>query len=91
MHIEAGVVEGAKMFLSYATATAVIGTTGKLAWDNIKENGFVSYILKSIIAAIVVFFCFEVLPHYPIGVSEVHLILGTTIFLIFGIAPASTG
>jgi ABC-type Co2+ transport system permease subunit len=91
MHIEAGVVEGAKMFLSYGTGAAVIGTAAKLGWDNMKQNGFISYILKTLIAAAVVFFCFEVLPHYPIGVSEVHLILGTTIFLIFGIAPASAG
>ena len=91
MHIEPGVVNGAKMLLSYGTAAAVFGATAKVAYDNIKENGVVSLILKSIIAAGIVFFCFEVLPHYPIGVSEVHLILGTTIFLIFGIAPAAIG
>jgi ABC-type Co2+ transport system permease subunit len=91
MHIEAGVVDGAKMLLSYATGTAVLGATAKMAWENIKENGMISLILKSIITTIVVFSCFEVLPHYPIGVSEVHLILGTTIFLIFGIAPAAIG
>jgi ABC-type Co2+ transport system permease subunit len=91
MHIEAGVVDGAKMVLSYGTAAAVFGATAKVAYDNAKENGVVSLILKSIIAAAIVFFCFEVLPHYPIGVSEVHLILGTTIFLVFGIAPASIG
>jgi len=91
MHIEAGVVDGAKIVLSYATGAAVIGTTAKFAWDNIKENGMVSLILKSIIATIIVFSCFEVLPHYPIGVSEVHLILGTTIFLVFGLAPAAIG
>jgi len=91
MHIEAGVVDGAKMILSYGTGAAVIGTTAKVAWDNIKENGFISLILKSIIATAIVFSCFEVLPHYPIGVSEVHLILGTTIFLVFGLAPAAVG
>jgi len=91
MHIEAGVVDGAKMLLSYGTAAAVFGATAKVAFDNMKENGLVSLILKSLIATIVVFMCFEVLPHYPIGVSEVHLILGTTIFLIFGIAPAAIG
>jgi len=91
MHIEAGVVAGAKMLLSYGTAAAVIGTTAKLAVENIKENGLVSLLLKSIISTIIVFCCFEVLPHYPIGVSEVHLILGTTIFLVFGIAPAAIG
>ncbi len=91
MHIEAGVVNGAKMLLSYGTAAAVIGVTAKLAVENIKENGVLSLIIKSIIATILVFACFEVLPHYPIGVSEVHLILGTTIFLVFGIAPAAIG
>jgi len=91
MHIEAGVVDGAKMLLSYATGAGVIGMSAKLSYDNVKENGVLSLFLKSIIATIVVFFCFEVLPHYPIGVSEVHLILGTTIFLVFGIAPAAIG
>ena len=91
MHIEAGVVDGAKMLLSYGTAATVAGATVKVAWDNVKENGLISLVLKSIIATIVVFFCFEVLPHYPIGVSEVHLILGTTIFLVFGLAPAAIG
>jgi len=91
MHIEAGVVDGAKMLLSYGTAAAVFGATAKVAFDNMKENGLVSLVIKSLIATILVFFCFEVLPHYPIGVSEVHLILGTTIFLVFGIAPAAIG
>ena len=91
MHIEAGVVAGAKMLLSYGTATVVAGATAKVAWDNIKENGLISLVLKSIIATIVVFACFEILPHYPIGVSEVHLILGTTLFLVFGLAPTAIG
>ena len=91
MHIEAGVVAGAKMLLGYGTAVGVLGMSAKLALENVKENGVLSFVLKSIIATIVVFFCFEVLPHYPVGVSEVHLILGTTIFLVFGIAPAAFG
>ena len=91
MHIEASVVNGAKMLLSYGTAATVIGIGAKLTYENIKENGLVSLIIKSIIATMIVFSCFEILPHYPIGVSEVHLILGTTIFLIFGIAPAIIG
>ena len=91
MHIEAGVVEGAKMLLGYTTAAAVFGATLKVTWDNIKENGILSLVLKSIITTLLVFFCFEVLPHYPIGISEVHLILGTTIFLLFGLAPAAIG
>ena len=91
MHIEAGVVQGAKMLLSYGTAVGVLGMTAKLAWDSIKEYGVVSLLLKSLISIVVVFSCFELLPHYPVGVSEVHMILGTTIFLVFGIAPAMIG
>ncbi len=91
MHIEAGVVQGAKMVLGYATAVGVIGAGLKLAYDNIKENGLISFIVKTLLSTMVVFTCFEIFPHYPVGVSEVHLILGTTIFLIFGVAPAMVG
>lgn len=91
MHIEPGVVAGAKMFLGYATGAGVIGAGLKLAYDNIKENGLISFTIKALISTVTVFSCFEVLPHYPVGVSEVHLILGTTLFLLFGIAPAMIG
>jgi len=39
MHIETGVVTGAKMLLSYGTAAAIVGVTLKLTIDNIKQNG----------------------------------------------------
>ncbi|WP_024955218.1 energy-coupling factor ABC transporter permease [Sulfurospirillum arcachonense] len=91
MHIEAGVVVGAKMLLSYGTAAGVLGVSSKLAFDSIKESGLLQFIVKTILTTLIVFCCFEVLPHYAVGVSEVHLILGTTIFLIFGIAPAAFG
>ncbi len=91
MHIEPGVVQGAKMLLGYGTAAAVAGVSARLAWNNIKGNGTLSFLIKSLLASVVVFSCFELFPHYPIGVSEVHLILGTTIFMMFGIAPAAVG
>lgn len=91
MHIEAGIVQGAKMVLSYGTAAVSFGIAGKLAIENIKENGLIPMVAKTIIATILVFIFFQVLPHHPIGVSEVHLILGSTIFLIFGAAPAALG
>ena len=37
------------------------------------------------------FVVFEILPHWPVGVSEVHLILGSTLFLVVGAAPAAIG
>jgi ABC-type Co2+ transport system permease subunit len=91
MHIEAGVVLGTKMILSYATAVGVVAMTTKLAIENIKESGALSLGLKSFFATIAVFIFFQVFPHFPVGISEVHLILGTTIFLVFGVAPALIG
>ncbi len=43
------------------------------------------------IAALGVFIFFEVLPHFAVGVSEVHFILGTTLFLLLGAGPAAIG
>ena len=91
MHIEAGVVLGTKMILSYATAVGVVGMTAKLAIENIKENGLMALALKSFLTTIGVFVFFQVFPHFAVGISEVHLILGTTIFLVFGVAPALIG
>ncbi len=91
MHIEAGVVLGTKMILSYATAVGVVGMTAKLAIENIKENGALALGLKSLLTTIAVFIFFQVFPHFAVGISEVHLILGTSIFLLFGVAPALIG
>lgn len=91
MHIEAGVVHGAKMALSYGTAAVSFGIAAKLAVDTIKNSGFLPTIVKTLVATILVFMFFEVLPHHPVGVSEVHFILGSTLFLILGAAPAAFG
>lgn len=91
MHIEPGVVEGAKNYLSYATAAGALGYTVKLSLDIIKHDGVAALLLRSAIATALVFCFFEVLPHQPVGVSEVHLVLGTTLLLIFGVAPAAIG
>ncbi len=91
MHIEPGVVDGAKMALGAATAAGAAGLTAKLAVDTAKEGGLASLATRSIISTAAVFSFFQVLPHYPVGVSEVHLILGSTLFLLFGRAPAMIG
>ena len=91
MHIEPGLVDGTKLLLSYATATAALAYTAKLAWGMVKHNGAVALLLRSVIASVLVFVFFEVFPHHPVGISEVHLILGTTLLLIFGAAPAAIG
>lgn len=92
MHIEPGVVTGAKIVLSYATAAASFGIAAKMAFDSMrKDGGFTALAVRSAITTLLVFCFFEVLPHHPVGVSEVHLILGSTLFLVFGSGPAALG
>ena len=91
MHIEPGIVAGAKIALSYATAAGAGLYTLKQAWGALRETGLASLVGRSTLCAALVFGFFEVLPHYPVGVSEVHFILGSTLFLLFGAAPAAIG
>lgn len=91
MHIEPGVVDGAKILVSYGTAVVAVGAALKTGAETLRAQGVAPMLLRSLLAALLVFVCFEVLPHHPVGVSEVHLILGTTIYLLFGLAPAAIG
>jgi hypothetical protein len=91
MHIEPGLVDGAKIALSYATA----GAAGAVALHHVtqasRDSGIASVAVRSLIATVGTFVFFEVLPHFPVGVSEVHFILGSTLFLILGAGPAAIG
>ncbi|SCX37184.1 MULTISPECIES: energy-coupling factor ABC transporter permease [unclassified Pseudomonas] len=91
MHIEPGLVEAGKLWLSYVTAASVGTYTVKLVADAIGERGAVSLVVRAVATTALVFGFFELLPHHPVGVSEVHLILGSTLFLLFGAAPAAVG
>jgi ABC-type Co2+ transport system permease subunit len=91
MHIEPGIVDGAKMVLGYATATGAIGYSAKLALDTVRRDGVAPLTLRALIAVALVFSFFQILPHYPVGVSEVHFILGSTLFLLLGAGPAALG
>lgn len=91
MHIEPGLISPEKMLLAYATAAAAGGITAKLAWDTLKERGPLSLLARSAATTAAVFCFFQVLPHHPVGVSEVHLILGSTLLLVFGAAPTAVG
>ena len=91
MHIEPGVVSGAKLVLSYATGIAVGGVALKLAVETVREQGITSFAARTLATTGLVFVFFEILPHFPVGVSEVHFILGSTLFLLFGAAPAALG
>jgi ABC-type Co2+ transport system permease subunit len=91
VHIEPGVVDGAKIVLSYATALGALGLSAKASIDMIKKDGLMSLISRSVFTTFLVFVFFEVMPHQAVGVSEVHFIFGSTLFLMFGPAAASIG
>ena len=91
MHIEPGVVNEAKMLLSYATAAGVTALTIKSAARTLSQSKSAAFILRFILATLLTLFFFEVLPKFPVGVSEVHFIFGSTLFLLFGAAPAAIG
>jgi len=91
MHIEPEIVTGAKLVLSYATGIAAGGVALKLAVDTVREQGVASFVVRTVTTTALVFSFFEILPHFRVGVSEVHFILGSTLFLLFGAAPAALG
>ena len=91
MHIEPGIVDGAKMALAWATAAAAAGYSAKLVVDDLKLHHPVSFVARAAIAVVGVFVFFELLPHFAVGVSEVHFILGTTLMLLLGAGPAALG
>lgn len=91
MHMEPGIVDGTKMLLSYATASACALFAIKSSLDHVRREGIGSLALRGVLATLLVFVFFEVFPHAPVGVSEVHLILGSSLFLILGAAPTAIG
>ncbi|AZL59639.1 hypothetical protein EI545_12830 [Tabrizicola piscis] len=91
MHIEPGLVDGAKIALSYATAAAAGSTALYHIAKATRQSGIASVAARAVIATIGVFIFFEVMPHFAIGISEVHFILGSTLFLILGAGPAAIG
>lgn len=91
MHIEPGVVTGAKVLLGVATGAGVLGMAVRHARDELRRRGFPSLLARTLTATACVFTFFEVLPHQPLGVSEVHFVFGTSLLLVFGLAPAALG
>ena len=92
MHIEPGVVNGAKIGLSYLTGAAAIAIGLKLLIQRMSNNRSVSVTaIRCLITTIFVFSFFEILPQYPLGVSEVHFIFGATLFLFFGAGATAFG
>jgi ABC-type Co2+ transport system permease subunit len=91
MHIEPGLVSEAKLLLSYGTGSAALAYGAKRGFDTMRDSGAAPLVVRAAICAVLVFAFFQVLPHVPVGISEVHLILGSTLFLMFGAGPAAIG
>lgn len=91
MHIEPGLVEGAKSILGFATGATALLYTARLAMRQFRADGAAALIARTGIATALVLAFFQLLPHPAVGVSEVHLIMGTTLMLLFGTAPAALG
>lgn len=91
MHIEPGVVDGAKMVLAYGTAAASAGYGVKLMAQDVAKRNIASFGVRAGLATVGTFLFFELLPHFSVGISEVHFILGTTLLLILGAGPAAFG
>lgn len=91
MHIEPGLIAPAKMVLAFGTSAAASLYSAKLALETVRTSGPASLAARGLIATGAVLAFFQLLPHPPVGVSEVHLILGSTLFLTLGAAPAAIG
>lgn len=91
MHIEPGVVDGAKMVFAYGTAAAAAGYSLKLAANDLKFANIPAFAIRAALATVGTFAFFELLPHFSAGISEVHFILGTTLFLLLGAGAAAAG
>lgn len=91
MHIEPGLIAEPKLVLSYATGATALAFGAKLAFDEARASGAASLVARAVMATGLVLVFFEVLPHVAVGVSEVHLILGTSLLLLLGTAPAAIG
>ncbi len=92
MHIQPGVVEGAKLVLGYVTAAGSFLLAAGMARNTIAvDGGAKSLALRCALTSLLVLIFFEVLPHYAVGISEVHFIFGATLYLLFGAGPAAIG
>ena len=92
MHIEPGVVNGAKIGLSYLTGAAAIALGLKLLIQRMfNSTSALVTAVRCLITTIFVLSFFEILPQYPLGVSEVHFIFGATLFLFFGAGATAFG
>jgi len=91
MHIEPGVVEGAKTVLGFALGAGVTALAAKSWVQEARTNGVAHSAMRVLLCAVLTFVFFEMFWRQSIGVSEVHLIFGASLYLLFGFAPAAVG
>lgn len=91
MHIEPGIVVGTKLILGQVTALGALAFAFNRSLDTMRNIGLLAFAGRSVAATALVFSFFEILPHFPVGVSEVHFILGSTLFLMLGMGPTAVG
>lgn len=91
MHIEPGIVDGGKIVLSYVTAAGAATWAVASAAASARREGGTALAARAAIATLATLAFFEALPHASVGVSEVHLILGSTLFMVLGAGPAAIG
>jgi len=91
MHIEPGLIDGPKLALSLLTGGTAAAYGLSLAHDMIRRGQIARLAGGTLATSAATLTFFQVLPHTPVGVSEVHLILGSSLFLLFGPATAALG
>ncbi|MEM7158160.1 MAG: energy-coupling factor ABC transporter permease [Myxococcota bacterium] len=97
MHIEPGVLDATKILLSYGTSTAAVLYGANLLRKEIREDaagpiaGSLTLGLRSAVATLGTLVFFELLPHFPVGPSEVHFIFGTMLLLFLGAGASTVG
>lgn len=84
MHIEVGIIDPARLALANAAALALVAAQLPAVVRN-------PLVLPKAILAAVGFSAMMQIWHLPVGPSELHLIGATTIYMLFGFAPAMLG
>lgn len=84
MHIEIGIIDQARLVAANAGAIALVATQLPAMVKNPLN------IPKAVLAGLV-FTVLMQIWHQPVGPSELHLIGATSIYLLFGFAPAMIG
>lgn len=91
MHVEPGLILAPKVAMANMAAVGVLGFYLK-DWVNIKDLKRSSMnIVRTLLAGVWFLFVMQVLPHFPVGPSEWHMVSFLIMYLIFGFTPTLYG